>query len=447
MRSMILPTPEEQSQWPAPNYSDPVNLHAMILGFTVPSLILSVAFLGIRFYGKGLLRQILGLDDYIMLAAMVFALPVTIFPMASLKLGLGLHTWDLKPEWHAPYWKMVYTADVLFPMACSLTKISLCLTYLNLFPGPSTKIFCYTISTFVTCYTVACLFMSLFQCSPITSFWDSNAKPECIDMRVALEVIAALNSFSDCVVYLWPAKPLWSLQLPLRQRIGLICLFGIGLLVCITGILRMYYLKVFFESYDMLWHGTAVWIVMVLELDIGIICGCLSGVKPVMSVLFPALFGSSQHSQAGEGTRITAYGRPNTHQSFMFKALSEVSSKQSDHISIEEVEAQSQHGRDTPEQQEPNFNFATVETQSQNTGNVQLERMCKRMSEQQSPTLGRDEHRLEAQTGRADERLSNESGEWILERDRRKSAIEKNGMSDTASEEWVLPADRRRSFA
>ncbi|KAL7772140.1 hypothetical protein CFE70_002093 [Pyrenophora teres f. teres 0-1] len=398
MRSMILPTPEEQSQWPAPNYSDPVNLHAMILGFTVPSLILSVAFLGIRFYGKGLLRQILGLDDYIMLAAMVFALPVTIFPMASLKLGLGLHTWDLKPEWHAPYWKV---------------RDAVCTP----------------------------------KCSPITSFWDSNAKPECIDMRVALEVIAALNSFSDCVVYLWPAKPLWSLQLPLRQRIGLICLFGIGLLVCITGILRMYYLKVFFESYDMLWHGTAVWIVMVLELDIGIICGCLSGVKPVMSVLFPALFGSSQHSQAGEGTRITAYGRPNTHQSFMFKALSEVSSKQSDHISIEEVEAQSQHGRDTPEQQEPNFNFATVETQSQNMGNVQLERMSKRMSEQQSPTLGRDEHRLEAQTGRADERLSNESGEWILERDRRKSAIEKNGMSDTASEEWVLPADRRRSFA
>ena len=41
-----------------------------------------------------------------MLAAMAFALPVTIFPMASLKLGLGMHIWDLKPEWHTPYWKV-----------------------------------------------------------------------------------------------------------------------------------------------------------------------------------------------------------------------------------------------------------------------------------------------------------------------------------------------------
>lgn len=62
--------------------------------------------LGIRFYGKGLLRQILGLDDYIMLAAMVFALPVTIFPMVGLNFGLGLHIWDLKSEWHTPYWKV-----------------------------------------------------------------------------------------------------------------------------------------------------------------------------------------------------------------------------------------------------------------------------------------------------------------------------------------------------
>lgn len=42
-----------------------------------------------------------------MLAAMLFALPVTIFPMASLKLGLGMHIWNLKPEWHEPYWKVI----------------------------------------------------------------------------------------------------------------------------------------------------------------------------------------------------------------------------------------------------------------------------------------------------------------------------------------------------
>lgn len=71
----------------------------------------------------------------------------------------------------------------------------------------------------------------------------------CVNLRATLVVIAALNSSSDFMVYLWPAKPLWSLRLPLKQRI---VLFSMGLLVCVAGVLRMYYFEVFYQSYDTL---------------------------------------------------------------------------------------------------------------------------------------------------------------------------------------------------
>ena len=178
---------------------------------------------------------------------------------------------------------------------------------------------------------------------------------------------------------------------------------------------------------------------MVLELDIGIICGCLSGVKPVMTVLFPALFGSSQHSQNGEGTRMTGYGRPNTHQSFMFKALSEVSSKQGDHASIEDIEAQTpQHGHHSPELSKPTFNFATVEKQTEAPGPPvqQLDPGASRHTANERHREEDDEEaaRLEDQTDPRNKHLSVESREWMLQRDRRKSAVDKNGTSDTASE-------------
>jgi hypothetical protein len=67
---------------------------------------------------------------------------------------------------------------------------------------------------------------------------------------------------------------------------------------------------------------------MVLEMDLGIICGCLSGVKPVLAAIFPALFGSSYTTRSG-ATRPT-YGMQtgrNTHgESFAFQQLSDVSS-------------------------------------------------------------------------------------------------------------------------
>jgi hypothetical protein len=66
---------------------------------------------------------------------------------------------------------------------------------------------------------------------------------------------------------------------------------------------------------------------MVLEMDIGIICGCLSGVKPVLSRVFPVLFGTSFKSRSG-ATRPTygvQSGRTTHGDSFAFQPLSDIS--------------------------------------------------------------------------------------------------------------------------
>ncbi|KAF2690992.1 hypothetical protein K458DRAFT_438710 [Lentithecium fluviatile CBS 122367] len=290
------------ASWPAPNYVNPERRGAIVVGMAVPSLILVV----------------------------VSGAPVTAFALASLNLGLGLHIWDLKPEWHTSYSKMGFSADLLFPCSVGLTKISLCLTYLRLFPSRSDKIFCYIMSGFVALYTVACIFLMLFQCSPIRGYWDTGVEFHCIDMRTTLISIAGLNSLSDFLVYLWPAKPLWSLQLPKKQRLGLICLFSVGCLVCIAGILRMYYLEVYFNGTDLLWNACPVYALMTLEMNLGIICGCLSGVKPVLVAVFPNLFGSSYKTP----THPTPFGYAAAHshtkrttgnQPFPFHPLSDVS--------------------------------------------------------------------------------------------------------------------------
>jgi hypothetical protein len=67
----------------------------------------------------------------------------------------------------------------------------------------------------------------------------------------------------------------------------------------------------------MLGNGAAVWLCMVLEMDIGIICGCLSGVKPVLAAVFSGLFGSSYRTRSGATrptysiqTGQTTHGKP-----------------------------------------------------------------------------------------------------------------------------------------
>ncbi|KAF2740037.1 hypothetical protein EJ04DRAFT_559494 [Polyplosphaeria fusca] len=323
MAGIKYATAEEMASWPPPNFDNPESRGGLVIALTAPTLALAVIFTGARFYGKGVLRQALWYDDWIMLVATVMSIPVSAIAMASLHYGLGLHLWDQKSEWAQTYGKMAFAADILFPLSCSLTKISLCLTYLRLFPSKVDKIFCYTLSIFVSLYTIVCIFLMLFQCTPIRGYWDVSAKLKCINIRATLVSVAALNSLSDFLVFLWPAKPLWSLQLPLKQRVGLILIFAVGCTVCVAGICRMYYLEVYFESYDILWEASIIYGVMSVEMNLGIICGCLSGVKPVLAVVFPRFFGSSYKTQTPR-TRLT-YGRGTQPETFAFQPLSEAS--------------------------------------------------------------------------------------------------------------------------
>jgi hypothetical protein len=67
---------------------------------------------------------------------------------------------------------------------------------------------------------------------------------------------------------------------------------------------------------------------MVLEMDIGIMCGCLSGVKPVLAAISPKFFSSSSKSRSG-ATRPTygmQTGRTAHGESFAFQPLSNISS-------------------------------------------------------------------------------------------------------------------------
>ena len=71
-----------------------------------------------------------------------------------------------------------------------------------------------------------------------------------------------------------------------------------------------------------------VWSFMILEMDAGIICGCLSGVKPVMAVIFPVLFGSSYKTRSGPSRPTYGQtGRTAGPDSFAFQPLSDLSSK------------------------------------------------------------------------------------------------------------------------
>ncbi|KAF2870875.1 hypothetical protein BDV95DRAFT_607990 [Massariosphaeria phaeospora] len=297
------PTPQEMAAWPAPNYVDPETRRPLVLGINIPLLVLMIAFISMRFYSRTVIVRALGKDDWFMLAAAVTAVATSIMTCIATQpeYQTGYHLWDLRPEIAKDPVKtaqMAMATQLLFVPITALTKISILLTYLRIFPSRLNRLFCYWMMGFTTVWAFGAFFMALFQCSPVQSYWYIAEYPnrKCINVGPLYYITGGLNVISDGLIFLWPAKDLVQIHISLKQRVTLVAMFTLGVLICVAGACRMWYTSVYLASYDALWHGCTIYAIVTIETSIGIICGCLPACKPLLTKMVPQMFPTTQSS-------------------------------------------------------------------------------------------------------------------------------------------------------
>ncbi|KAH3938600.1 hypothetical protein HBI56_177080 [Parastagonospora nodorum] len=328
-----LPTIEDIIKWPAPNYVNPETRRPLVFGVEIPLTILTIVFTAGRFYSRTIIVKALGWDDWFMLAATIISTATNIMICISTlpAYQTGYHLYDLRPEILVnPYQsaQMAMACQLLYIPVCVFTKISLLITYLRIFPSRSNKWFCYILMVYEVGWGIAAFFATLFQCSPIQSYWlIQSPVRNCGSTPALYYSTSSLNIFTDFLIFLWPAKDLASVQISVRQRITLITMFCLGVIICIAGLLRVWYVSIYLKSWDFLWHGTVLFVIVSIETSIGIICGCLPGCKPLFTRLFPSIFSHSANSNSYSRSRNkTPQHPPNKSvdgQSFPFQIVKE----------------------------------------------------------------------------------------------------------------------------
>jgi hypothetical protein len=102
------------------------------------------------------------------------------------------------------------------------------------------------------------------------------------------------------MIYALPIPTLFSLQLPWTQRIGLVVLFSVGGVIVVASSFRAYWVHyTLYETYDATWEGYQIWVWTAVETNVGVICGCIPALKPL---LFPAR-ARQQGSRYGKGSQ------------------------------------------------------------------------------------------------------------------------------------------------
>ncbi|KAL1618308.1 hypothetical protein SLS54_007285 [Diplodia seriata] len=169
-----------------------------MLGVEISLTILMVIFVSMRFYSRLFINGLFGLDDATMGLAAATAVGHTLVTCAGTAHGIGFHLWDVHPDSIPAGFK------------------------------------------------------------PINLFWNQpfSIQRDCVDVLTLLVATAALNSLGDLLVYLWPIKFLFKLQMPLAHRLGLILLFSFGCVVFAASICRIVSLPPAMTSVDVLCGST-----------------------------------------------------------------------------------------------------------------------------------------------------------------------------------------------
>ncbi|KAK9545726.1 hypothetical protein V6Z77_009280 [Aspergillus fumigatus] len=240
-----------------------------------------------------------GMDDLAMIVTMSLVIPLSALSAVLANLGLGKDIWTVSPDniTHILYSPKIYFYDeLLYLSIIPLTKISICLFYLRVFPARPFRMMTYIVIGLNTGFLIAFVMISVLQCRPIKGawlHWDGEGHYSCNNINAQGWSAAAINMVLDLIVMALPLRELYRLNLSLRKKLFVMSMFSLGIFVTLVSIVRLNSLIHFAATNNLTWDYVEIGYWSTIEVHVGIICACLPAIRALLRRLCPTLFGDT----------------------------------------------------------------------------------------------------------------------------------------------------------
>lgn len=149
------------------------------------------------------------------------------------RYGLGRDIWTLEPWKITVFLKITFVFEVLYTLTLGLIKTSILFLYLRIFLDPRFRRIVWATQVFNLLLVVSFIVSDFLQCQPISFMWesqDSDKTGHCFNINALAWAHSALNIALDFWMLYLPATQVWSLQMQVKKKIGILLMFGIGIL-------------------------------------------------------------------------------------------------------------------------------------------------------------------------------------------------------------------------
>lgn len=129
---------------------------------------------------------------------------------------------------------LIYQVTLLF------TKFTLFFQFYRIIRQTSwrrQKAFYIVLMSIIAAWQVGQVFIQLFACNPVAKSWDKSIPGTCQPISVMRNMNSSANIVSDFIILMLPLPIIWRLELPLKQRMAVAGIFGLGFLLVLHPIL------------------------------------------------------------------------------------------------------------------------------------------------------------------------------------------------------------------
>jgi hypothetical protein len=127
------------------------------------------------------------------------------------------------------HFKFGLITRTLSGISIMLTKLSILTLFLRFVLWGNPRVAIYIIMVIVIVHSLVASFYWVYACRPIEKYWDPTiTSGSCINWFKVAVFGAAMNTTTDAALLIMPVLFLWNLQLPKREKIGVMIVLMTG---------------------------------------------------------------------------------------------------------------------------------------------------------------------------------------------------------------------------
>ncbi|KAK1757886.1 hypothetical protein QBC47DRAFT_166668 [Echria macrotheca] len=270
------------------------SLQTDIIVCAVVTWTIGLTFVLLRFYTRFRLKRILGPTDWCIVPALLFSAGLSVSSIDQALKGAGKHAWDVDFRVLPGLEKAGWYGILFYNMSLVFTRISILLLYKRIFTYNWAKRAIQIVLVLVIALGIWFIASVCTTCVPLEAFWDwtllMTSQVYCQPPNLWWGN-AALHIASDLVIVALPMPALSKLNLPRKQKIALVLVFGMGFFVCIVSVLRLVTLIEIqtTRSLDATYTSAQIVFWSTVEVNASIACACTMTLKPLIQKWFPTL--------------------------------------------------------------------------------------------------------------------------------------------------------------